>query len=106
MDGALEILVGFFKQSENLENNETYVAIRKLLKFHGMETDELIHSYYLERLMEQKTMKEPTMGMLTVRAQFVQFVLRIEVLNARNLIPHDKNGEYNISNKYDFIGNK
>ncbi|CAH1393927.1 unnamed protein product, partial [Nezara viridula] len=92
MDGALEILVGFFKQSENLKNNENYITIRKLLKFHGMETDELIHSYYLERLREQKMMKEATMGMLTIRAQFVHYMLRIEVLNARNLIPHDKNG--------------
>ncbi|XP_014272983.1 protein unc-13 homolog 4B isoform X1 [Halyomorpha halys] len=92
MDGALEILVGFFKQSENLKNNESYITIRKLLRFHGMETDELIQSYYLERLKEQKMMKEPTMGMLTIRAQFVNYMLRIEVLNARNLIPHDKNG--------------
>lgn len=38
-------------------------------------------------------MDNGTNGMLTVRLQFVQDTLRIEVMNARNLKPMDSNGE-------------
>lgn len=93
MDAALQILVGFFKQSENVENNESYRHITKLLKYHGMSTDELIHTYHLKRLEEQKGLTEITDGMLTVRAQFVNYTLRIEILNARNLTATDKSGK-------------
>lgn len=92
MDAALQILVGFFKQSENLENNNNFKHITNVLKYNGMETDELIHSYYIERLNEQRKITDAHEGMLTVRAQFVHSTLRIEILNARNLVAHDKNG--------------
>lgn len=52
-----------------------------------METRELIHQYYLERNEEQKTMEVARFGLLTVRIQFDENVLRLEILNARNLQP-------------------
>jgi hypothetical protein len=38
-------------------------------------------------------MEAPTYGLLTVRMQFVEDLLRIEILNARNLHPMDVNGK-------------
>ncbi|KAK9497100.1 hypothetical protein O3M35_004477 [Rhynocoris fuscipes] len=89
---TLNILVGFFKQTENLENNNSYKEIKHVLELHGMGTEQLIHHYYLERLDEQNSIQCPTYGMITVRMQFVHYMLRIEILSARNLMPHDSNG--------------
>lgn len=47
----------------------------------------------MARLREQQEMDKGTHGMLTVRLQFVQDTLKIEVMNARNLKPMDSNGE-------------
>jgi hypothetical protein len=58
-----------------------------------METWELIHQYHLERREEQMTMEAATYGLITVRMQFVEDLLRIEILNARNLHPMDANGK-------------
>lgn len=58
-----------------------------MLLLYGMETRELIHLYYLEREEEQKTMEVARFGLLTVRIQFDENVLRLEILNARNLPP-------------------
>jgi hypothetical protein len=58
-----------------------------MLLLHEMETRGLIHQYYLERKEEQKAMEVARFGLLTVRIQFAENVLRIEILNARNLQP-------------------
>lgn len=93
---TLKILVGFFKQGEeeNDTNNPAILQqIEHLLLLHGMETWELIHQYHLERLEEQTAMEVMTRGLLTVRTQFVEDLLRIEILNARNLHPMDVSGK-------------
>lgn len=56
-----------------------------MLLLHGMETRELIHQYHLERKEEQRLMEVARFGLLTVRIQFAENVLRVEILNARNL---------------------
>lgn len=96
LSNTLSILVGFFKQSENVENNDSYKKIKHILELHGMGTEELIHKYYLDRLLEQNSPMSPTYGMLTIRMQFVHYMLRIEILNARNLLPHDSNGKISV----------
>jgi hypothetical protein len=58
-----------------------------------METWELIHQYHLERQEEQIAMEAASHGLLTVRVQFVEDLLRIEILNARNLHPMDISGK-------------
>jgi hypothetical protein len=93
---TLKILVGFFKQGD--EKNDTnspaiLKQIEHLLQVHGMETWDLIHQYHLERREEQTAMETATHGLLTVRMQFVEDLLRIEILNARNLHPMDANGK-------------
>ncbi|PNF14104.1 unc-13-like protein 4B [Cryptotermes secundus] len=92
---TLKILVGFFKQGDekNDTNNPAILEqMEHLLQLYGMETWELIHQYHLERREEQMAMEAATHGLLTVRMQFVEDLLRIEVLNARNLHPMDTNG--------------
>lgn len=78
---------------DNSFESETLKRVEYLLKLHGMETRELIHQFHLERWQEQQTVTEPKMGMLTVRAQFIDDNLKIEIMNARNLTPTDSNGE-------------
>jgi len=68
-----------------------------MLLLHGMETRELIHQYYLERKEEQKTMEVARFGLLTVRIQLDENVLRLEILNARNLQPLRGKSEKSIS---------
>lgn len=48
---------------------------------------------HVSRLKEQQDMVSATNGLLTVRLQFVHDMLRIEVMNARNLKPMDSNGK-------------
>lgn len=74
-------------------SSETLKRVEYLLKIHGMETRELIHQYHLERWQEQQAISEPKLGILTVRAQFIENVLKLEIMNARNLIPTDSNGK-------------
>lgn len=84
--------MGFFRQDENSKNSEILKQIEKMLELHGMETTELIHQYYIERLNEQNTMEDSNFGQITVRALFGDDILKIQIMNARNLKPMDSNG--------------
>ncbi|XP_039281647.1 protein unc-13 homolog 4B [Nilaparvata lugens] len=77
-----------------LANSEVMANIEQLLVLQGMETWQLIHQCHLERHNEQQELIGATapLGMLTVRMQFVHDLLRIEIMNARNLRPMDDNG--------------
>lgn len=92
---CVQIMKRSFRQDskDNSFESETLKRVEYLLKLHGMETRELIHQFHLERWQEQQTVTEPKMGMLTVRAQFIDDNLKIEIMNARNLTPTDSNGE-------------
>lgn len=57
-----------------------------------MDTTELVHQYYLEKLREQKGMLEATDGVLTVKLIFIDNVLRIDILNAHRLKSKDSSG--------------
>ncbi|XP_045535970.1 protein unc-13 homolog 4B isoform X3 [Papilio machaon] len=90
---CLKIMVRSFRQdNKEVYTSETLKRVEYLLKIHGMETRELIHQYHLERWQEQQAITEPKMGILTVRAQFIEDNLKIEIMNARNLMPTDSNG--------------
>ncbi|XP_034244004.1 protein unc-13 homolog 4B isoform X2 [Thrips palmi] len=70
--------------------------VERILRLHGMETPELSYQFYVQRLMEQKKLQSmgdaPYQGLLTIRAQFVDNALSIEIMNARNIKPMDSNG--------------
>ncbi|KAJ8716635.1 hypothetical protein PYW07_003262 [Mythimna separata] len=90
---CVKIMIRSFRQdNKDTYSSDTLKRVEYLLKLHGMETRELIHQFHLERWQEQQTIQEPKMGMLTVRAQFIEDHLKIEIMNARNLTPADSNG--------------
>ncbi|KAL7046708.1 hypothetical protein ACKWTF_002691 [Chironomus riparius] len=88
------ILKQIFKYSEELSNddvlNKKIERIDYLLECYGLNTSRLIHQYYKDRYdMQQQINKTPfnPYGILTVFCHFTDNILRIEILNARNLIP-------------------
>ncbi|KAJ8881430.1 hypothetical protein PR048_017911 [Dryococelus australis] len=92
---TLKILVGFFRQGDECDSvgdSEILQKIQHLLMVHGLETSELIHQYFLERLPSQDHPAVPSLGLLTVRLQFVEDVVRVELMNARNIRAMDTNG--------------
>ncbi|XP_045769590.1 protein unc-13 homolog 4B isoform X4 [Maniola jurtina] len=90
---CLKIMVRSFRQdNKDIYTSDTLKRVEYLLKLHGLETRELIHQYHLERWQEQQSITEPKMGLLTVRAQFIEDSLKLEIMNARNLTPTDSNG--------------
>ncbi|PSN30834.1 Protein unc-13 4B [Blattella germanica] len=91
---TLKILVGFFKQGDDSNSASSPAILKKIehiLLLHGMESWELIHRFHLERREEHRYIETASLGLLTVRLQFVENLLRVEILNARNLQPMDVN---------------
>lgn len=64
----------------------------RLLEINGLETTQLIHEVHLEQWKEQCELKDSLFGQLTVQIKFQGNVLKIKVLNAKNLIAMDSNG--------------
>uniref|UniRef100_A0A336MP88 CSON004614 protein n=1 Tax=Culicoides sonorensis TaxID=179676 RepID=A0A336MP88_CULSO len=77
--------------------------VTKLLELHGLETADLVHQYYKERVEEQKTINEPNMGVLTIQVYFNQNTLELEIMNARNLRPMDSSGTSDSYVRVNFI---
>nr|XP_012141509.1 PREDICTED: protein unc-13 homolog D isoform X8 [Megachile rotundata] len=90
---TLHTLIRFFNVgADEAANVKVLEKIEHLLELHGLETAELIHRYHQERLKEQNEMEESEHGQLTIKAQFVDNSLNIQILNARKLRPIDSNG--------------
>lgn len=98
MQETLHILIGFFKideklsQEENKKLNDILAKVERILTIYGMETPELIHHYYMERLGEQDSLEKSEDGMMTVQLQIEQDKLIVDILNASNLRSMDSNG--------------
>lgn len=105
MHRTLHTLIRFFNLgADETSNVKVLEKIEGLLKLHGLETAELVHRYYEERVETQKEMDEAVYGMLTVRAQFTgNNCLNVQILNARNLMPMDSNGEFEFFFKLFFL---
>lgn len=58
-------------------DNKILQEIESLLDLHGLETAELIHHYYLERLQYQKEQTKANFGQLTISAQFTETKLLV-----------------------------
>ena len=92
---TLHTLIQFFNLgADELANMKVLEKIEKVLKLYGLETTELIHRYYTDRLTEQNAIDNEPYGMLTVKAYFFQDLLNIQILNARNLRSTDSAGKY------------
>ncbi|KAL0130108.1 hypothetical protein PUN28_002009 [Cardiocondyla obscurior] len=91
---TLHTLIRFFNLgADETANVQVLQKIEQLLKLHGLETAELIHRYHQERVEEQKEMEEPSYGLVSVKAYFLDNSLNIQILNARNLHCMDSNGK-------------
>ncbi|KAF5296761.1 hypothetical protein FQR65_LT10162 [Abscondita terminalis] len=89
---TLQLMVKSFKQSDESNDCENLQKIERLLKINGLETSALIHEVHLDRWREQALIKSTPYGELSVRLQFQNNDLIIEVINARNLLAMDSNG--------------
>lgn len=92
---TLHLMVKSFKLENSgkiSSDKETLEHIERLLELHAYETADLIHQYYLERLEDQKNMEDCIYGELTVRCNFSNSSLEVEIMNGRNLVPMDSNG--------------
>lgn len=86
--------------ADEVSNVKVLEKIEKVLKLHGLESSELIHRYYVDRLAEQiaadnNTASDPkafSYGILTVKAYFFNESLNVLLLNARHLKSLDNNG--------------
>lgn len=81
------------KDFENieLENlNDKTREVMELLERHEVNTSKLIHQYFKERhQMQTQIAKSPfnPFGVLSIKCFFINNVLKLEVLNAKNLVP-------------------
>ncbi|KAK6635250.1 hypothetical protein RUM44_000501 [Polyplax serrata] len=89
---TVQILKNFFRKNDESNSNPKMKAIEHNLKMHGLETTELIHQFHLERLKEQQEVENADLGVVTIRAQFIDNLLKVEIMNARNLHQKDSNG--------------
>ncbi|KAK7866890.1 hypothetical protein R5R35_006050 [Gryllus longicercus] len=92
---ALDILLGFFgggAEGRQIGETKAVKEVQKLLALHSMDTSQLIHKFYLERLEEQKAMQNSPLGVITIFAEFGENILKIEILSGRNIHPMDSNG--------------
>lgn len=71
---------------------DVYYGVEQRISYHKTETEQLLNLYHLERLQDQLATESTQYGVLTVRAYFHHDSLCVEVLNARDVIPLDPNG--------------
>jgi len=89
------MLFGFLKKDNTTEyKSETIQKLEALMYLHTLDTVDLIHEYYLERLQKQKETEEANEGVLTVKLIFINNVLKVDILNANGIKAMDSNGIY------------
>lgn len=86
----LKILIVFFYGDKHPQD-ETLLKMKSLLQLYASDTPDLIARYYWDRLRDQKSLgpDEYKLGSISIRAQLLKEHLRVEVLNARSLKPHE-----------------
>ena len=83
------------RKDNNTEyKSETIQKLEALLHLHTLDTVDLIHEYYLERLQKQIEMQEANEGVLTVKLIFINNILKVDILNANGIKAMDTNGRY------------
>jgi len=87
------VLFGFLRKGNETEcTSDTIKKLEGLLHLHALDTVDLIHEYYLERLRDQTELQDAAEGVLTVKLIFINDVLKVDVLNANNIKAMDSNG--------------
>ncbi|XP_069677905.1 protein unc-13 homolog 4B-like [Periplaneta americana] len=85
-------LVEFFKRLDGNIDMSNVSDLQQVIHLNAMDTWELIHQYRLDQLSEQKAIETPKHGVLAVRMMFIEDMLKVEILNARNLQPISPKG--------------
>ncbi|XP_017124115.1 protein unc-13 homolog 4B isoform X1 [Drosophila elegans] len=104
LNNTLQTMMDCFKMG-NIESSDVKIlsAIQSRLRLYSLETADLIHQYYLERLETQKSQESSPYGQLTITAQLTDSGLLLTILNARNLLPMDSNGSVDSFVKASFM---
>lgn len=90
---TLQMMAEDFRCPESpKKSGEKMEQIDKLIELHSQSTAELIHQYYKERHALQEELEKGEFGVLTVRCCFRENELEIEVMNAKNLVPMNRDG--------------
>lgn len=80
----------FEEFNTKIEPLEKVKQINFLLERYGLNTQKLIHQYFIDRYqMQQKISRSPfhPYGLLSINCYFIDNTLKLEILNAKNLIP-------------------
>lgn len=85
-------MLGSFKKSEEYIDCDSLKRTEQILRINGLETADLIHYVHTNLTKEFNELKDSPYGEVTVRAKLEGNLLKIEIINARNLIPMDSNG--------------
>ncbi|KAH8295174.1 hypothetical protein KR018_008180 [Drosophila ironensis] len=93
LNNTLQTMLDCFKMG-TIETSDIKIlsAIQGRLQLYSLETADLIHQYYVERLEYQKSLTASQYGQLTIVAKFTDSGLLLTILNARNLCAMDSNG--------------
>ncbi|KAI8044363.1 protein unc-13 homolog 4B isoform X1 [Drosophila gunungcola] len=104
LNNTLQTMMDCFKMG-NIESSDVKIlsTIQSRLRLYSLETADLIHQYYLERLETQKSQESSPYGQLTITAQLTDSGLLLTILNARNLLPMDSNGSVDSFVKASFM---
>ncbi|KAG7492011.1 hypothetical protein MATL_G00010080 [Megalops atlanticus] len=96
---TVEALVEFFHaEGEGLTledlRNEDYKALEEELRLNKCSSNELIEQYFLEKIIQQRTLKHSRFGRISVKCYYEapEQRLTVEVLHAADLIALDTNG--------------
>lgn len=83
-------------------DNKILEEIESLLDLHGLETAELIHHFYLDRLQYQKEQTKANFGQLTISAQFTEskLLVRSEIVVSTHIRSTFKLLLFYVSYKY------
>lgn len=80
------VLFGFLYNGNDTEHKTKKIEeLERLLNLNAMDSIDLINTYYLQKIQEQKGMQVPTEGVLTVKLAFIRNDLSIEIVNAHQL---------------------
>ncbi|CAH0552872.1 unnamed protein product [Brassicogethes aeneus] len=89
---TLNLMLGSFKSPNDCSNCDALSRTERLLKINGLETNDLIHEVHLEMARNFAKEKESSYGEISVKVKFEGSAIKVEVMNARNLIAMDSNG--------------
>ncbi|KAL1506494.1 hypothetical protein ABEB36_005849 [Hypothenemus hampei] len=89
---TLTLMLGVYKNPDDCSSCAPLKNTERILKIHGLETSDLIHEVHLELANQFDQLHESPYGEISLRCKFDEDILKIEVINARDLAVMDSNG--------------